>query len=290
MTILEALERAKRLHREQGTRSHKPGASGRSVELADTGMLRVLDEKAIAEAEVASVEGLGRIRIDPKACERNRILFTDEQLAQEARGAAAYRILRGRVLQRVRVSNWSCIGIASPGPGEGKTVTTLNLALAIAREKQRTVFLLDLDMRNPSVLQYLGVQPTASLAGYFAEKLAGSEVLFETDVDRLIVAGATEPVRNASELLATSRLDDLLLAIRRRSPDALIMIDLPPVTSTDEALVVAPRVDALFLVVGEGRTRRDALERSTEVLGDFPLAGLILNRAGEGLGTQYYGY
>ena len=224
---------------------------------------------------------IGRLQIDPDVCERNRILCTDAHLAAEARGAAAYRLLRGRILQQVRDKNWSCIGIASPGPGEGKTVTTLNLALAIAREKQRTVYLLDLDMRNPRVMEYLGVRPTASLARYFSESLAAGDVLFETDVEGLILAGATEPVRNASELLATSRLDELLFGIRRRSSNALILIDLPPVTSTDEALVVAPRLDALFIVASEGRTRRDALERSMDLLSDFTVAGMILNRASE---------
>jgi len=289
MTVLEALEKAKRLKREREAAS-RPGEPRRIVAPGDTGMLRVLDEKASVAVEAAPIDRLGRVQFDPEACERNRILYTEEQLAKEPRGAAAYRMLRGRVLQRVRANNWSCIGIASPGPGEGKTVTTLNLALAISREKQRTVYLLDLDMRNARVMEYLGARPTASLARYFSESLAAGDVLFETDVEGLILAGATEPVRNASELLATSRLDELLLGIRRRSSNALILIDLPPVTSTDEALVVAPRLDALFIVACEGRTRRDALERSMDVLSDFPVAGMILNRASEAIGADYYAY
>jgi len=289
MTILDAIERAKRLRRERNITSGS-GAPRHVIDPSDTGMLRVLDESASTDIQAAKIGVLGRLQFSPEACERNRILYTEEQLANETRGAAAYRMLRGQILQQVRAKNWSCIGIASPGPGEGKTVTTINLALAIARERQRTVYLLDLDMRNPSVMEYLGVLSAASLARYFSEALAVDDVLYETDIERLIVAGATEPIRDASELLATSRLDELLRAIRRRSPDALIMIDLPPVVSTDEALVVAPRVDALYIVAGEGRTRRDALQRSMEMLSDSPVAGLILNRASEGIGGSYYAY
>jgi Mrp family chromosome partitioning ATPase len=290
MTVMEALEKAKRLQREREGAS-RSGGPHTLVAPGDTGMLRVLDEASSVEAEATSVIGaLGRLHVDLDVCQRNRILHSEEQLVRDARAAAAYRMLRGRILQRVRAKNWSCIGIASPGPGEGKTVTTLNLALAVAREKQRPVYLLDLDMRSPRVMEYLGAKPKESLLDYFTGALAAGDVLFETDLEGLIVAGATKSSRDASELLATSRLDELLRVIRRRSPDALIVIDLPPVTSTDEALVVAPRVDALFMVVSEGRTRRDSLERSLDMLGDVTVAGMILNRASESSGSDYYGY
>lgn len=292
MTVMDALEKAKRLQREHGRQevSHT-SETRRIVAPGDTGMLKVLDETSDVEVDSATpAASLKRVRIEPDACERSRVLYTDDQLASDPRGAAAYRLLRGRLLQQMRAKNWSCIGISSPGAGEGKTVTTLNLALAIAREKQRDVYLLDLDMRNPTVLEYLGARVETSLDRYFAANVEAADVLHETDVEGLIVAGAAKSVRNASELLATSRLEDLLRWIRRRSPDALILIDLPPITSTDEALVVAPRVDGLFIVATEGRTRRDALERSMSLLSDFRVAGMILNRSSESVGADYYKY
>ena len=54
--------------------------------------------------------------------------------------------------------------------------------------------------------------------------------------------------------LANHRLDDLIAHIRRRSPDAIVIADLPPVNSTDEALKVIPRLDAMFMVVSESKT------------------------------------
>ena len=47
-------------------------------------------------------------------------------------------------------------------------------------------------------------------------------------------------------------------------------MDLPPVNVTDEALVVAPRVDAMLLVVSEGKTQRSDLARALGVLSDLP--------------------
>ena len=66
------------------------------------------------------------------------------------------------------------------------------------------------------------------------------------------------------------------------------VIDLPPVLSPDDTLVVAPRIDALILVASEGVTPREDLQKASEMLADFPVAGLVLNRSTDG--SQRYGY
>lgn len=290
MTILEALERAKLLRKNSGKAPSHKQVERRQDSPGETGNLAIVSESALVEAEPDRFAELQRIEFDAQACERNHILLTEVKTGDAARADAAYRLLRGRVQQQIRANGWSCIGFTSPGPGEGKTVTTLNLAICIAREKQRPIYLLDLDMRSPSVLDYVGVEPPRSLAGYFSEDQPADQVLFSTSIENLMIGGNREAVPNASELLATPRLERLLAYIRRRSPNALIILDLPPVMSTDEALVVAPRTDAMFVVVSEGRTRRDALKRAIDLLGDFTVAGVILNRSGEDVGGDYYGY
>jgi Mrp family chromosome partitioning ATPase len=144
-------------------------------------------------------------------------------------------------------------------------------------------------MRNPSVLSYLGASVPVQLSQFFFKAATPEDVLFATGIEMLVVAGNRQPIEGASELLASQRLDELIAYIRGRSPNALIIIDLPPVVSTDEALKVAPRVDAMFLVVSESKTRRDALERSLGLLSDVKIAGIILNRSPESVGQYYYG-
>ncbi len=87
-------------------------------------------------------------------------------------------------------------------------------------------------------------------------------MLFQTSVSHLVVAGNRNSVGGASEMLAGTRLEELLSHIRLRSPDAVVLIDLPPVNTTDEALVVAPRVDSVLIVVSEGKTQRQDLART----------------------------
>ena len=290
MTIQDALERAKQLRKTREA-TPVPRTDRPQPALDDTASPAVLREpEPVAPEPAVHYAPLQRVDFHADTCEESNVLLTEAQLARSGRAAAAYRLMRGRVTHRIKTGNWSCVGITSSGPGEGKTITTINLAMSIAREKQRAVYLLDLDMRNPSVFARGGVQPPRELSQFFTEGLEAHEVLFETNVENLVVAGNRTTVATASELLASPRLDELLRYIRGRSRGALILIDLPPVLSTDEALVVAPRTDAMFLVVGEGIARRDALARTMDQLSDFNVAGIIMNRSSDDVGGDYYGY
>ena len=231
------------------------------------------------------------MNVDPELAATNRVLALDTNEAGLQHAYAAYRMLRTRLLHRMLGSNWTSLAITSPGAGEGKSLTTLNLAINFARARSGDVFLLDLDLRNPSICQYLGVEPPHDLAQYFVGLGNPSDVFFTIGIDNLAIAGSTMPTEHASELLTSGRFEELLANISTLASDPIVLLDLPPLLVTDEALVVAPRVDAIALVVSEGRTRRDALDRAKHLLEEFPFAGVILNRASETFGADsYYGY
>ena len=290
MIIERAIERARQLQRMREAEERKAEAAAPAVAPKGLAVGHAHANFRPVEHPPESFLDFDRIDLKPVVCERNRILLAEGERDGLARAEPAYRLLRSRAQHCISSGNWSCVGITSPGPGEGKTVTALNLALSIAREKQRQVFLLDLDMRNPSVLRYVGATPAVQISEYLKGTARPEQVLFTTNVDNLVMAGNREPVEGASELLATQKLQELLGYIHRRSPGALVLADLPPVTSTDEALLVAPRIDALFLVVCEGLTRRDSLARTLDLLSDCRVAGVILNRSAETRGQDYYYY
>jgi protein-tyrosine kinase len=152
--------------------------------------------------------------------------------------------------------------------------------------------LIDLDMRNPSVCAYLGVQPPQELVSYFS--VAGSAAqppLFSIGVENLAIAGSVTPSNLGTDLLADGRLERLIEEIKALSRDPIVLLDLPPILVTDEALSLAPRVDATLLTVSAGRTRRDSLLRTKQLLAEFTCAGIVLNRSREDLHRgKYYAY
>jgi Mrp family chromosome partitioning ATPase len=59
----------------------------------------------------------------------------------------------------------------------------------------------------------------------------------------------------------------------------VLLVDLPPVLLSDDALTIAPLLDGVVLVVNERRTRRDDLVRVVELLGNTRIVGTVLNRS-----------
>jgi len=282
MVIERALEK---LREAQAAAGAKAGAK-RAGE--DTGRHRALTPPATPTRERPAFPVLD---VRQSVAETHRVLLAGVSSPSEGRADAAYRMLRTRLVQRLRNNHWTSLAITSPGAGEGKSVTTLNLALNMARDKANDVFLLDLDLRNPSICRMLDVAPPRDLASYFAGTAEAAETLFSIGLSNLAIAGSTEPSVHASELLASRRLEELLAYISSISAQPIVLIDLPPILATDEALLVAPRVDATALVVAEGRTRRDSLVRAKQLLADYTFAGVILNCSTETFGAEsYYGY
>lgn len=230
------------------------------------------------------------IAVDHGAARENRIIVAIER-SEDRAIAAAYGMLRTRLLHRLRAKGWSTVGVTSAGSRDGKSLTTINLSLSLAREKNNQVVLLDLDMCNPSVCHLLGISPLVELREFFQQPaLAAHGLLCSIGVDRLVIAGNTAPIPNSAELLASSRLDELLGLIKSAFSDPIILIDLPPIVSVDDALVVAPRVDALLLVGSEGVTHRAELSKALELAGTFPIAGLVFNRSTEDRRRYQYRY
>ena len=64
--------------------------------------------------------------------------------------------------------------VTSSEQGEGKSFVSLNLAYSIALMRKRTV-LIDLDLRNPKIADYLGLSVTTGLTNYLVSNKEGGE-------------------------------------------------------------------------------------------------------------------
>jgi protein-tyrosine kinase len=282
MTILEAVERAKRLQQEKA----RQGAPRDHAAVEATGTNR----KQPLEATPRALPPLDfeQLPVDTSVHEKNRVLMAGGEGAHYSAVLDSYRMLRTRLWHRgVGNRRWISLGVVSAAPGEGKTLTSINLALAFARDRRTNVFLLDLDLRNPSMCKYLGVQPRYGIGSALNGEIKPHEVFFRIGVDNLVLAGGTRAYNGSSEMLGGEGLNELLAYINGIDPQALILVDLPPLLVSADSLVVAPKLSAMLLVVAEGVTRRDKLDQAVEALSNVTLAGIILNRSQESVEDYY---
>lgn len=201
----------------------------------------------------------------------------------------AYKVLRTRVWQQMRSNGWSTMAVTSANPGEGKTLTAINLAISLSRmEIGRTVLLVDLDMRRPRIHDYFGFWPEHGVSDYLQGGVSLDDIIVDPGIGDMLLLPGNVPVVNSSEILSSPRMQRLLQEIKLRFPSRLVIFDLPPVLATDDVLVLAPAIDALLLVIEEGKSKADEIKRTVELLKDVKLLGTVLNKSEES--GRVYGY
>jgi len=230
------------------------------------------------EFSVGVVESVARLPVDWSSAAEKRVVPT-----MDVRAAGhAYRMLRTQVLQRARTHGLNTLGVVSAVNGEGKTLTAINLALSLAAEPNQSVVLVDFDLRRPAIARTLGLSVDQGLEAWFNSDMPTKNVCYGIeDVERLHVLPTLAPVSGSSEILAGLSTRKLLNELRGRDSSRMLVVDLPPVLLSDDALMVAPLLDAVVLVVHERRTRREDVVRVMELLGNTKIVGTVLNRSSE---------
>jgi exopolysaccharide/PEP-CTERM locus tyrosine autokinase len=182
------------------------------------------------------------------------------------------------------------IMVTSSLPGEGKTFCAINLAMSIAMEMDHTVLLVDADVARPSVPRYLGIDAEVGLMDVLTnDKLDLSDVMLRTNVDTLRLLPAGQAHRNATELLASLAMSNLLDEIARRYPDRIVIFDSPPLLLTSEARALAGQMGQIVMVVEAETTTQHAVKDALRQLGSDDNVSLIYNKA-HAFGGNNYGY
>lgn len=194
--------------------------------------------------------------------------------------AEVFRQLRTQVLQKLRANNWKTLAITSPREGAGKSVTALNLAISISREVNQTVLLVDLDLRNPSILKLLEVEADQGLVDHIKGDASIQEILINPGFERLVILPAKPDPNYSSELLSSPQMKALVEDLRSRYESRIIIFDLPALLINDDALVFTPQVDAVMLVLEDRVTSPEDVKRSMQLLEGSNLLGTVLNKAG----------
>ena len=193
--------------------------------------------------------------------------------------ADAYKLLRTQVLQRLKENDWNVLAVTSPGVGEGKTVTALNLAASLAMEIDRTVLLIDANLRNPNLHEHLGIDCQAGLSDYLLDDTPLSELFVHPKgIDHLTILPGGQALQNSSELLNSPKMTRLVEEVKSRYPERIVIFDLPPVLTAADALAFSPYVDATLLVIEDGKTSRKDTARAVEMLSNTNVLGTVLNK------------
>jgi exopolysaccharide/PEP-CTERM locus tyrosine autokinase len=178
-----------------------------------------------------------------------------------------------------QLASGNLIMITSAVPGEGKTFMSLNLALSMRLEEDITVLLVDGDFVNPRLTQVLGLESRPGLLDLVKDPALSAEAaILPTDLPGLsfLPAGRQEP--NATELVASARMHQVVSRLGHDNPARLVLFDSAPLLVTTESQALAHFAGQVVLVVHADQTPQHVVLDALETLAEDKAAFLVLNQ------------
>ncbi|MDH6181688.1 succinoglycan biosynthesis transport protein ExoP [Microbacteriaceae bacterium SG_E_30_P1] len=163
--------------------------------------------------------------------------------------------------------------ITGARPDQGATTVALGLAMASAQQGRR-VLLVDANVRNPHVLEHLGLESDLGLTDLLVGAPLADAVQSWPVVPELSVIAAGSVAPNTHDLFASERARRLVQGLEERYDH--VIIDAPPLSAGSDAVTLAPLAGSVLLAVTPGTLPREDLLRGIASLGHSELRGIVL--------------
>lgn len=213
--------------------------------------------------------------VDKNLLKRNRVVsfFNNGAIADQL------KILDAQVLDKLNEINGNSLIITSPGSGEGKTLTSINLAVSFSQKVDKTVMLIDADLRAPSIHNVLGINVNKGLSDFLLGEAAIPELLINPGIAKMVFLPGGRPIENSTSLLGSPKMKMFVDEIKTKYQDRLIIFDSPSILSSADTLVFSSFVDGIILVAEAEKTTAKDIGKAVELLKDKPLIGTVFNKA-----------
>jgi capsular exopolysaccharide synthesis family protein len=209
------------------------------------------------------------------------VYFTDPN----SLAAEKFRFLGVRLRQLRQNRPLKKVLVTSTIAEEGKSLVSANLAGVLARRKER-VLLIEGDLRRPSLTERFGLSGLGGLAEWLQNTQHTPPNIYHLDGPDLWLMPAGEPPANPLELMQSGRLSQLMTQLAPLFD--WVIIDSPPLLPLADTTVWQRFADGTLLVVREGKTQKNALQRGIEILKKGDLLGVVLNGSSNSHHQDYY--
>jgi Mrp family chromosome partitioning ATPase len=168
------------------------------------------------------------------------------------------------------------LGLTSAITGEGVTYVTRSLALVLTNDAARNVCIVDLNWADPA--DWSRGVPEAGLAEVIRDSLPLERAFVTTgNLGLSFLPAGTASIAERPVLANSTELGEVLAELSQNFHH--VLLDLPAVHATSEALTLAEHSDALAIVVNQGVTPEAQVKSALEQLGGVETLGVILNRS-----------
>jgi Mrp family chromosome partitioning ATPase len=191
-----------------------------------------------------------------------------------------YRGIRSQMLARWEQRRHVIHTLTSATPGEGTTVSALNLAMIFSELSDRSVILVDANLRRPAIAGKLKLPQGPGLAQVVRGESTIDQATHYFGRPNLSVLPAGDCEEGeALKLLSTHTFAGVLHALRDRYDH--VIVDTPASLELSDAGLIGAQSDEVLMIVRSNHTPRSLIERAMRGLRDCnaPVASVILTAA-----------
>ncbi|MDH4037634.1 MAG: CpsD/CapB family tyrosine-protein kinase [Candidatus Krumholzibacteria bacterium] len=187
-------------------------------------------------------------------------------------------ILRNAIESQLGEKRKRVIVFTSALPEEGVTTLATSYARLLALHGGERVLLIELNARTPSLASRLGLAAREGVTDYFTRQApltALTQAAPQSGFDAIHV-GEASPTKIQVNL---ERALPRIFAEALKTHDTVI-VDAPPIVLYPETPPIARQADGVVMVVLSGRTKREVVQRSINLVRQFDgrVLGVALNR------------
>jgi capsular exopolysaccharide synthesis family protein len=208
---------------------------------------------------------------------KNESSFTSEQ----------FKNLKVQLNEANSANPLKVLTISSPDAQDGKSLVGVNLAFSFAMDVGRRVIIVDCDLRNPSMGDYLGVPSQPGLLQYLANGHM-SPYCYVRRVQNLYFLTSGGIAQNPVEILSMNKMKQLIEHLRKHFDT--IILDSPPYCPISDARIVTGLSDGLIMVVRRGKTSCTSTDRAFKAVDRNKLLGVVFNHVQPKLFHTYYNF
>ena len=148
-------------------------------------------------------------------------------------------------------------------------------------------------MRRPRLHSVFNIPNGDGLSTLLSNELNDAEILRTVKYDErtklnILTSGPIPP--NPAELIGSEQMASLLRSLQQHYTH--VVVDSPPIMSFTDGVLIASLVDGVILVVHAGKSSRQVVRRSKQLLQDIgaKIFGVVLNNVNLRSQDNYYYY
>lgn len=189
----------------------------------------------------------------------------------------AFDRLAAEIYIKKQKEGFASFEICGTEPGVGSTTTAISVAVSMAKAGWKVV-LIDCDLRKKAAEKRLNDEGLEGMSDMLDGVVTPKEIICKTNYDNLSYISSGNASVNAISAVCSVKMKELMNDIKKEYD--FIIVDVPSIASSMDAVVVATIVDTVILVTSQEKGyRRKAIEEAEEKMSNIgaTISGIVVN-------------